>query len=295
LETLFGKISRREGLGDVLAQGVAKAAESLGTDAVEQINTIGYLAGPAYTDTYGPRLYPITALLYAIGPRLPYTQLHEVGALIPKWLSWAKGTEGALASSDVIRAIARRFWGSETAIDFSTYEGKALGAKKIQDRETAKECLVMCDFQSPIMDLESTDDHVGDPTVESKILSAVTGNEVDEDGLNAIGERVFNLMRAISVREGHRGRDSDQVPDHCYTVPLQYEMSNPECLVPGKDGEIISRQGAVVDREAFERMKDEYYQLRHWDVATGLQTKTSLKELGLEDVARDLGQRGLAV
>jgi len=295
LETLFGKISRREGLGDVLAQGVAKAAESLGTDAVEQINTIGYLAGPAYTDTYGPRLYPITALLYAIGPRLPYTQLHEVGALIPKWLSWAKGTEGALASSDVIRAVARRFWGSETAIDFSTYEGKALGAKKIQDRETAKECLVMCDFQSPIMDLESTDDHVGDPTVESKILSAVTGNEVDEDGLNAIGERVFNLMRAISVREGHRGRDSDQVPDHCYTVPLQYEMSNPECLVPGKDGEIISRQGAVVDREAFERMKDEYYQLRQWDVATGLQTKTSLKELGLEDVARDLGQRGLAV
>ncbi|NQT48008.1 MAG: hypothetical protein HQ578_03440 [Chloroflexi bacterium] len=285
LETLFGKISRREGLGDVLAQGVAKAAESLGPDAVEQINTIGYLAGPAYTDTYGPRLYPITALLYAIGPRLPYTQLHEVGALIPKWLSWAKGTEGALASSDVIRAIARRFWGSETAIDFSTYEGKALGAKKIQDRETAKECLVMCDFQSPIMDLESTDDHVGDPTVESKILSAVTGNEVDEDGLNAIGERVFNLMRAISVREGHRGRDSDQVPDHCYTVPLQYEMSNPECLVPGKDGETISRQGAVVDRDAFERMKDEYYQLRQWDVATGLQTKTRLKELGLEDVA----------
>ncbi|MFC2000647.1 aldehyde ferredoxin oxidoreductase N-terminal domain-containing protein [Chloroflexota bacterium] len=295
LESLFGKISRREGLGDILAQGVAKAAQSLGPDALGQIDGAGYLGSPPYTDTYGPRLYPITALAYAMGPRLPYTQLHEVGALIPKWLLWAGGAEGALASSDVVRAIARRFWGSEMAIDFSTYEGKALAAKKIEDRETAKECLVMCDFQSPIMDLESTDDHVGDPTLDSKILSAVTGNEVDDKGLNEIGERVFNLMRAISVREGRRGRDSDQVPDHCYTVPLHYEMSNPDCLVPGKDGEPFPRKGAVVDREAFEKMKDEYYELRQWDVATGLQTLTKLRDLGLEDVARDLEQRGLAV
>ncbi|MBL7119869.1 MAG: hypothetical protein ISS53_04215 [Dehalococcoidia bacterium] len=293
LESLFRKVSFREDLGDVLAQGIAKAADALGPAAREQIDTVGYLAGPAYTDTYGPRLYPITALLYAIGPRLPYTQLHEVGALIPKWLLWAKGSEGALASSKVVRAIARRFWGSETAIDFSTYKGKALGAKRIQDRETAKECLILCDFQSPIMDLESSEDHVGDPTLESNILSAVTGNEVDKEGLDRIGERVFNLLRAISVREGHRGRDDDQVPDHCYTVPLQYEMSNPDCLVPGKDGEAISRKGAVVDRKEFEKMKDEYYQLRGWDVATGLQTRAELKELGLTDVAQDLGQRGL--
>ena len=104
---------------------------------------------------------------------------------------------------------------------------------------------------------------------------------------------MFNLLRAISVREGHRGRDDDQVPDHCYTVPLQYEMSNPDCLVPGKDGEAISRMGAVVDREEFEKMKDEYYRLRQWDVATGLQTRAKLEELGLADVAQDLGQRGL--
>lgn len=293
VETLFHRISFRQGLGDVLSQGVAKAAHSLGPAALEQVNTIGYLAGPAYTDTYGPRLYPITALLYSMGPRLPNVQLHEVGALIPKWLLWAKGTEGALASSDVARAIARRFWGSEMAMDFSTYEGKALGAKKIQDRQTAKECLILCDFQSPIMDLESSEDHVGDPTIESKILSAVTGVAVDKEELDGIGERAFNLLRAIAVREGHGGRDSDQIPDHCYTVPLQYEMSNPECLVPGKDGEVISRKGAVVDREAFERMKDEYYQLRHWDVATGLQTRRTLEELGLEDIAANLERRGL--
>jgi aldehyde:ferredoxin oxidoreductase len=63
--------------------------------------------------------------------------------------------------------------------------------------------------------------------------------------------------------------------------------------VPGKDGAVVSRKGAVVDREEFERMKDEYYQLRQWDIATGLQTKTKLHELGLEDIAADLERRGL--
>jgi len=293
VEALFRQVSFREGLGDMLAQGVARAAHSLGAGAVEQINTIGYLAGPPYADSYGPRLYPVTAFPYAMEPRLPYGQLHEVGALIPKWLLWAKGERDALASSDVLRAIARRFWGSEMAMDFSTYAGKALGAKKIQDRETAKECLIMCDFQSPIMDLESSEDHVGDPTIESQILSAVTGLALDEEELNGIGERVFNLLRAIAVREGHRGRDADHVPAHCYTVPLEYEMSNPECLVPGKDGAVISRKGMVVDGGEFEKMKDEYYQLRQWDVATGLQTRTKLEELGLKGVAADLDRRGL--
>ena len=48
-----------------------------------------------------------------------------------------------------------------------------------------------------------------------------------------------------------------------------------------------------MDRDEFEKMKDEYYGLRGWDVQTGLQTRASLKALDLEDVAKDLGQRGL--
>jgi aldehyde:ferredoxin oxidoreductase len=50
-----------------------------------------------------------------------------------------------------------------------------------------------------------------DPAVESKIVSVVTGKEVDEDGLYKIGEMVFNLQRAILAREGNRGREADRV------------------------------------------------------------------------------------
>jgi aldehyde:ferredoxin oxidoreductase len=70
-------------------------------------------------------------------------------------------------------------------------------------------------------------------------------------------------------------------------------MPNAQCLLPGKDGEVISRQGEVVDREQFEKMKDEYYQLRQWDVATGLQTKSQLDDLGLKEVAQELHKKGL--
>ena len=50
-----------------------------------------------------------------------------------------------------------------------------------------------------------------------------------------------------------------------------------------------------MDRVQFERMKDEYYELRGWDVPTGLQTVAMLSDLGLQDVADDLHERGLAV
>lgn len=64
-------------------------------------------------------------------------------------------------------------------------------------------------------------------------------------------------------------------------------------ILPGKDGEVVSLKGRVVNRNAFEKMKDEYYQLRGWDIATGLQTTATLKNLGLADIAQDLDQRGL--
>jgi aldehyde:ferredoxin oxidoreductase len=295
IETLVRKISLRDGFGDILAQGIDKAADMLGPSAKEQVRLAGYFSKPGYNILYGPRLYIITGLLYAMEPRTPIQQLHQVSNLLHKWLGWVQGIEGIDASTDAIRAIAKRFWGSEIAADFSTYEGKALAAKMIQDREYAKECLILCDWLFPIMDLESSQNHVGDPTLESKILSAVIGKEVDEEGLYRIGERVFNLQRAILVREGHQGRNFDNVPHHCYTTPLEWNYFTHECLLPGKGGEVISRKGAVVERGQFERMKDEYYQLRQWDVSTGLQTKAKLKELGLKDVSEDLAKRGLAV
>jgi len=292
IEGIIKKISLREGFGDILAQGISSAADLVGSGAKELIGDLIFpKTGQPYY--YDPRMYITTGLFYAMEPRVPIQHLHEISLLMLHWLEWNSGAAHAYVSSDLTRAIAKSFWGSEIAADFSTYEGKALAAKKIQDRQYAKESLILCDHSWPIAHVKYSADHMGDPTIESKILSAVTGKVVDEEGLYRIGERVFNLQRAILAREGHRGREADSLPEFTYTTPLRFQKYNAECLLPGEGGKVITRKGAVVDRNKFEDMKDEYYNLRGWDVTSGLQTMTKLEQLELRDIAQNLAQSDL--
>lgn len=209
------------------------------------------------------------------------------------WTTGVKGVAPTHVDIEAVRGIARRFWGSEAAADFTSPDGKALAAKMIQDRQYAKESLIVCDWIYPVSDSRLSPDHVGDPTLESQLFSAVTGTEVDEAGLYRMGETVFNLQRAALVRDGRRAREDDRLPDDWHDEPLKRGVMDPDCLVPDGNGQPVSRVGAVVDRQEFERMKDEYYALRGWDVATGLQTRPTLEGLGLPDVANELERRGL--
>ncbi|MFC1944108.1 aldehyde ferredoxin oxidoreductase N-terminal domain-containing protein [Chloroflexota bacterium] len=292
MESLTQKVSRREGFGDVLSRGVLKAAESTGSGSEELITD--YVMKTAYPP-HDPRLYITTALLYAMEPRPTPTLFTQMMGALANWLEGANDIiEDAYVSGDAIRGIAKRFFGSELAADFSTYDGKPLAAKNIQDRDSVEGSLILCSFAWPITHVRHSEDHVGDPTIESKLLSAVTGRKIEEGELNRAGEVIYNLKRAILAGEGHRGREYDVLPDYCFDKPAKpYSPYNPGCLVPGKDGEVISRNGAVLDRGEFERMKDEYYGLRGWDITTGLQTKGKLEELGLHNIAAEMDRRGL--
>jgi aldehyde:ferredoxin oxidoreductase len=291
IETLLRKVSRREGFGDVLANGTHQAAKTLGIKAQELITD--YMTGTGYNTNYGPRLYISTGLLYAMEPRQPIQQLHEISVPNMLWVMRAAGMENVNVTTEVMQGIAKRFWGSDIAADFSTYEGKALAVAKIQNRQYAKECLILCDFLWPILNSGLSENHVGDPSLESQICSAVTGRVIDELDLYEIGERVFNLQRAIHIREGHKGREDDCLEEFNFNIPLKGDFGNPDCIVPGKDGEVHSRKGMVVERDKFEQMKDEYYQIRGWDMLTGFQKRDKLEELGLETVAEELAASGL--
>jgi aldehyde:ferredoxin oxidoreductase len=292
IQALAEKISLRQGFGDILAEGIVKAADVLGSKAKEQLGEINYRTGQIYP--YEPRHYIVTGLLHPMEPRLSTPLVHEVLIPIHLWLDWCDNVEGAYVSSDVIRGIARKFFGTEMALDFSTYEGKAFTTKRIQDLEYSKECLILCDFAWPMMDVKHSEEHVGDPALPSQVFSAVTGREMDEQGLDKLGERIFNLQRAILIREGYKGRESDCLPEFEYTEPISPKPgSDPERRVPGKAGKIISKLGAVVNREEFERMKGEYYQLRGWDSRTGLQKKDTLQKLDLGDIIKPLKDKVL--
>ena len=132
IEVMLGKLARREGFGDALAQGILKAADLVGSGARELITD--YICNKAgHFNLYDPRTYIITGLLYAMEPRQPIPQLHEVCWPVLYWLRWIDRWEDAFLSSEAIRTLAKTIWGSELATDFSTYEGKALEAKIVQD------------------------------------------------------------------------------------------------------------------------------------------------------------------
>jgi aldehyde:ferredoxin oxidoreductase len=291
IQTLVRKVALREGFGDILAQGIIKAADELGSDAQEHLkNWIYYRTGTPYP--YEPKAYIITGLSFITEPRLPMPQLHEVTFPVHLWWDWANKVEGAYISNEVLPSISKKFFGSESALDFSTYEGKALAAKKIQDRVYVKECLNLCDFAWPMMDVKHSQDHVGDPTLPSQVFAAVTGREMEVEELDRVGERVFNLQRALLLREGHKGREDDNLPESDHTVPLpQSPGLNPKSSVPGKKGEVTYRVGTVIERKEFEKMREEYYQLRGWDIATGFPKKETLQTLDLSEVIEPLKEK----
>jgi aldehyde:ferredoxin oxidoreductase len=103
----------------------------------------------------------------------------------------------------------------------------------------------------------------------SKLLSACTGYDVSEQELDLAGERIWNQLRAIDVRNHGRNREID-------------ESTIDGFMYPAKD------DGVMLDRERFLPLLSKYYELSGWDTATGWPTRAKLEELGMGDVADGL-------
>ncbi|MBN1191286.1 MAG: hypothetical protein JXA46_16140 [Dehalococcoidales bacterium] len=293
IETLFRKICYREGFGDVLAGGTIRASDSVGRGSKELIRTAGIMTRGSETKDHDPRLILANALIFATEPRRSVYLIHSASIPLGRWFNHRKGWQDAHITTDTFQKIARKFWGSDEAGDFSTYEGKALATVNIQNYGYIKESLILCDLAWPILPVNPPDDSIGPFTLEGRILSAITGEEFNEDRLNLTGERINNLHRAVLMRQGWGGRKGDSIMEYLYEEPLGSVFFNPDCLVPGKGGEPEQRKTAVIERDAFERLKNEYYSLRGWDVESGYQTRGKMEELGLADIAGELEERGL--
>jgi aldehyde:ferredoxin oxidoreductase len=106
------------------------------------------------------------------------------------------------------------------------------------------------------------------------LYSYATGIKTDEKEMFSIVERIFNLERAFSSREGMGRKD-----DHLIGKWAEEPVPNGPY------------QGEKIEPEKFEEMLDEYYRLRGWD-KNGVPTREKLKELGLENVATSLESSG---
>ncbi|MGB9592960.1 MAG: aldehyde ferredoxin oxidoreductase C-terminal domain-containing protein, partial [Anaerolineae bacterium] len=100
-------------------------------------------------------------------------------------------------------------------------------------------------------------------------IRTATGIDMTVARLKTIGERIYNLQRCYGVLHGISRKD-DRLPRRFKEEP------NPSGHAQGQTFDV-------------DPLLDEYYQLRGWDVKTGIPTRAKLRELGLEDVADRLG------
>ncbi len=103
------------------------------------------------------------------------------------------------------------------------------------------------------------------------LINATTGWNFDYDAVDRIGVRAHTIKKAFNIREGWTRAD-DHLPYRWHHEPL-------------KEG---ASAGHVVTEEELEYLKDLYYAAKGW-TKEGLIPKAKLIELGMEDVAEEIG------
>jgi len=287
---LLHMIANREGFGDLLAQGGQRAAASLGGRA-EELSRLYY---PRSGNFGGYREHWVYLGGFPSGYALSYLALAWVldnrdanvshGIMSPLW--GAAHTIGQTALNavpedltPVLRPVMKHAFGSEEAAEFIAPDGKALKwkwaapvVKRYQEQAILKDSFVLCDMAFPFLYNANSADHVGDPSIESRLYEAVTGEQMTEEESYRLGAMLCTLERALAARDG-RTRGDDMFHDLYFST---------------KDA-----GGRSYRKDDLERAKTEFYSLSGWDATAGTPRRSTLERLGLGDVAGDLSRRGL--
>jgi len=292
-DSLFRKIVFRQGSGAALAEGCVRAARILGVgeELIPEFFTAWGFAG--HWDGHGDKIniivFPywlVTALQWAMGTRDPMASGHGYAQNIMNW-SPMFSPDGGLGWETIADVAANVYGTRQAAHPTSGYEAKAIPAVWHGHRSIIKDSVTVDDQAYPRIYSNKTADHFAraengmpGPSFEYHMFRLATGMEISEVEFEGMAERVFNLERAVQIRNWDRSRAVDEM-----VIPHFSAIENWVNPYIGK--------GVGLDRDKFSKLMDEYYVLRGWDVATGRPTVAKLKELGLADVAEELTKRGL--
>lgn len=254
-ETLLGlieQITHRRGLGDLLAEGVRRAAETIGGDATRYAMHVKGMELP--------RQEPRIAKGFGLGHATSNRGADHLYALPTMDLA---GSEDAAARFFPLAIIPELL-----QPDNETYKPDlvVLGEHYC----AVSDALGVCKFTTAETYALYPDDLAAG-------LSALSGQAFSGDDLLQAGERIVNLERLYNARLGLSSAD-DRLPAR-FDEPLEIysyerdeasgEMSfSPEPVHTG----IIHDFGAMLDR---------YYRLRGWDT-NGIPTPETLKRLELD-------------
>ena len=204
---LVGKIARREGIGDLLAEGTRRMAEILGQDSLRFAMQVKGLELPAYD----PRAAKITGLGYATANR---GGDHMTGYIQgPTFI-------------DLPFLIVEE---SKIHDPFVADPQEARVLVEMENALTVFDAIGGCKFMGVLLTAE---DMVG-------LISSATGWDFSVPDFRSSGERIYNLARAYCIREGI-DRSKDRLPDRLMMDPLpggpaEGMVNEPEMIEMMKD------------------------------------------------------------
>lgn len=241
LEALRQIVTRSTHLGQVLAEGSARASQTWGPPTEQCLITVKGVEAPAHM----PQSKRSLALIYAVNP---FGADHQSSEHDPYYeVEAAKFNTDRLAELDLKDLPAFRSLGPEK-VRFAAYT--EMFYSFLDSAE-------LCQFVfGPTWTLYG-------PRETVEMLQAVTGWDFSLFELMKVGERRLNLMRVFNAREGFTRQD-DRLPEKFYR-PLV--GSGPTA-------------GIALDAQEVEQALDLYYQYMGW-TPDGLPTPMKLDELSM--------------
>lgn len=247
---MLEKTLKREGFGDYLADGSAKAAERLGKGQ-EYVLTVKGQELPAHM----PHVKRSLALIYAVNPFGADHQSSEHDPMYHPKL-YERTYHQFLGQLGLDKPQPTKVL-NEEKVEF---------ALKTQYNYSAADTIDVCQFvYGPSWQMYG-------PQEMADLLAAATGWEITVDEIQEIGRRRLNLMRALNAREGLE-RDKDTLPKKLFKKALKGGRSD----------------GIILDEAELTAGMDMYYRQAGWDVETGIPTRATLEDVELRWVADDLG------
>ena len=240
--TLIEKIAYRQGLGDILAEGVQRAAERIGHGAEPYAMHVKGLEMVCFE----PRSQSNLAMGYAVAPIGPRYDICEHDWDYDTKAGWGH-TLNLSRTLGILERIPMGYVGPDKVRNF----------KVLHALWSAADAFDFCIFAVAPTRLLSL------PRM-TEMLRAVTGWETSSYEIMRAGERRIHLMRWYNLREGLTAAD-DRLPDRFYDEPI-------------REG---PRKGDRLDREAFDGAVRTYYAMMGWD-ETGRPTPATLYDHGLE-------------
>lgn len=238
-------IAKREGFGNLLAEGSAKAAKELGC-GLEFLITSKNQEAPAHM----PQMKRSLALIYAANPFGADHMSSEHD------LTFVEGVYKAFKDRFVALGLTQPLAAKSLDSD------KVEFARKTQYFYSMLDSVNLCQFVwGPSWQLYG-------PQHIIQVINAVTGWDVTMEELMEVGQRRLNMMRAFNAREGI-AREHDTLPEKFYQRPLEHGPTN----------------GWKVDKVEFDNALTQYYRQCGWDEETGIPTRDTLTRLGLAWVA----------